>query len=401
MASYLDSAAIVSSGVALVLYQDPLHLSRGTIGALSSALTFAIAAGALVGGRLGDRYGRRTVFLATMGLLTAGAALLAAANGPGMLTAGMIMVGFAAGADLPVSLAMISEEAPTGAKGKLVGLSQVLWYIGIVVTQVLGLLVGDMGAAGARILYTHIAAVALIVLLLRLRVPESAQWVGRRFAAVDNGGVTMSVLRDLFRPPYLAPFVALTLFYSMTNLAANTKGQFGTYMYVKVAGSTVQVASAIGLAMQAVSIGLALLFMRVVDGPHRMRWYAAGVAGLLLYFGLPALAGVSVWSLAIGGLIGGIGAAFAFEGIYKVWTQEKFPTLLRATAQGATIAFARVLAAIMALWTPLLLDLGPRALFAALTVLVAAAAAIGFRIDRMPRAAEPGTTASDLAPSRA
>ncbi|MFF0526847.1 MFS transporter [Nocardia amikacinitolerans] len=399
MASYLDAAAIVSTGVALVLYQDPLDLSRGTIGALSSTLTLSIAAGAVIGGRMGDRFGRRAVFLVTMMLLAVGAGLAAAATGPVPLFAGMVMIGFAAGADLPVSLAMISEEAPAGAKGKLVALSQVLWYTGIIVTQLLGLLIGGMGATGARILYSHIAVVAVLVLLTRLRMPESRQWIAERRSA-DQGGVTPSALRALLRPPYVAPFVALALFYSLTNLAANTKGQFGTYMYVKVAGSTVQVASAIGLAMQVVSIALALLFMRVVDGPHRMRWYAVGVVGLLLYFGLPALAGISVWTLALGGLIGGIGAAFAFEGIYKVWSQEKFPTLLRATAQGATIAFARVLAAVMALWTPLLLELGPRLMFAALTVLVAVAAAIGFRLGRMPRNAEIEGPAADLVSDR-
>jgi MFS transporter, SP family, inositol transporter len=45
----------------------------------------------------------------------------------------------------------------------------------------------------------------------------------------------------------------------------------------------------------------------------------------------------------------GMGAAFSGETIYKVWSQEMVPTLLRSTAQGVTIAFARITAALFAL----------------------------------------------------
>ena len=43
MASYLDAATIVSSGNALVMYQEPLGLSGDQIGVLASALTLSIA----------------------------------------------------------------------------------------------------------------------------------------------------------------------------------------------------------------------------------------------------------------------------------------------------------------------------------------------------------------------
>src|SRR3954465_13067037 len=66
MASYLDAATIVSTGNALVMYQEPLGITGNQIGIISASLTLGIAGGATVGGRLGGRFGRKPVFSVTM-----------------------------------------------------------------------------------------------------------------------------------------------------------------------------------------------------------------------------------------------------------------------------------------------------------------------------------------------
>ncbi|WP_432700022.1 hypothetical protein ACRUMN_00730 [Kluyvera cryocrescens] len=53
MASYIDSAAIVSNGTALVIYQKALGITSSEIGVLSGLLTLCIALGAFFGGRTG------------------------------------------------------------------------------------------------------------------------------------------------------------------------------------------------------------------------------------------------------------------------------------------------------------------------------------------------------------
>jgi inositol transporter-like SP family MFS transporter len=124
MASYIDACAIIGSGIALVIYQHTIGITENQIGTLSAALITCIAIGALLGGRLGDRYGRRSVFIVTMFMIVVGSAMLTLITSFSWLFIGTIIVGLGAGADLPVSLASIAESATNENRGKLVGFSQ-------------------------------------------------------------------------------------------------------------------------------------------------------------------------------------------------------------------------------------------------------------------------------------
>jgi inositol transporter-like SP family MFS transporter len=389
MASYLDAGAIITSGGALVLYKEQFGLTMAQIGQLSAVLTALFAVGALVGGRLGDRYGRRKVFTVTMLGLAAGTATLTFAPDIATLFIGTILVGFCIGADLPVSMAMIAEEAPPGFKGRLIAFSHVLWMAAIGVTFLVQIAVGELGAIGGRLMWGHILAVTLLVLVLRSTLPESEEWLRAhaRRGQTDAAGQALEIngLRELFSRRYIGPFIALALFYGVFNLAANTGGQFGTLLYTELAHTSVSTAGMVNTAQLAISFASALMFMRTVDLPSRMNWFLIG--GLLAIAGqlMPIVFGVNVVSLAAWQVLQGIGGAFAGESMWKVWSQELFPTLLRSTAQGATTFFTRMLAAVAALGTPYLIQSGPTTLFVALTLAVAFTTALGWLyIRRVP-----------------
>src|SRR6478735_7459419 len=75
MASYLDSGALAASGFAIGgFYVGPLGLDTLTIGVLLGLQTLAFAVGAVAGGLLSDRLGRRRVLLAALFLYAAGVA---------------------------------------------------------------------------------------------------------------------------------------------------------------------------------------------------------------------------------------------------------------------------------------------------------------------------------------
>ncbi len=98
-----DAATIVSTGNALVMYQEPLGITGNQIGIISAALTLGIAVGAAVGGRLGDRFGRKPVFSVTMIGIVIAMACNVFAPGFAFLLVGAILGGLCTGADLPVS----------------------------------------------------------------------------------------------------------------------------------------------------------------------------------------------------------------------------------------------------------------------------------------------------------
>jgi MFS transporter, SP family, inositol transporter len=400
MASYLDSGALVTAGIAIGgSYAGALGLDAGTIGALLGLQTLTFAFGALVGGRLGDRYGRRRVFNYSLLLYAVGVAILAAATGPGLLYVGVVAVGLAIGADLPVSLALINEEAPPGEKGKMVTFSGLLWLAGIVAVLVVSSIVGSWGELGGRIMFAHLFIVAVVVLILRATLRESTEWAAAR-QAVDTGAadagaelgtetIHFSRVDQLFRPPIVFAVIALGLYYATWNIGASTLGSFGTFLWTNLTGGDVARFSQLLLIGFPIGFLAGLWFMRVVDRPARQTWFLGGSILTVIACALPVVLGPTQFALVALMLLSGLGNSFCGETMYKVWAQELVPTLLRSTTGGVTIAFTRVVAALAAFGTPALALANPALLFGLILTFTVVAAVIGlFWIPRLRTAEE-------------
>ncbi len=353
MASYIDSCTIITSGVALVIYQQTFGLTDIQFGALSAALTFCIAIGSIAGGRLGDLFGRKPVFSVTMVMLVLGALIMVFSSNFVLLLIGEILMGLGVGADLPVSLATISEQAPDDKRGKMLLFSDILWVVGIVVAQGIGSIVGDWGLLGGQIMFGQLAAVSAIVLVLRQTIPESPVWLKmneQRKQGIVNKKDTGKV-GDLFKQPYVVPFIALMIFYIGTNVPANSLGQFSTWIGANVVELPISMVSTIGLIVYPIRAILDFVFMHFVDTPKRMPLFYMGAVLYLAGFLMFPVFGASAITYALTQLLYCIGAAFAFEGILKVWMQECFPTLLRTTANGSIVFVSRFSCAVVGFFT--------------------------------------------------
>src|SRR5918993_2110785 len=127
MASYIDAGSIVAIAAGLALWQEYLGMSSTTIGLLAALGPNAIGAavGAVIGGRLGDLFGRKRIYQYDLLVYAFGTLWMVFAFHPSMLFIGTVIVGIAVGADVPTSLALVGELAPARARGKLMGLTQV------------------------------------------------------------------------------------------------------------------------------------------------------------------------------------------------------------------------------------------------------------------------------------
>jgi MFS transporter, SP family, inositol transporter len=390
MASFLDSGAIISVGLGLALWKKSFGLDVWTVGVLGSTLTLFIAVGALTGGRIADLIGRGRMFSVTILLYAVAALAVTFAPGAGVLVAGVIVIGIAAGADLPTSIAVLSERAPAGAEGRLVAFTHVMWTVGVVFATSLGFAVSTLGTFGIRLIFATLALLAVATFAFRAFYRPFRQLEAEAEARHTAEGVDAShalPLRVLFRDRAFTAMTVLTaLFYLFFTLVANTFGSFKTYFLVTVGGTTQTFATALSFATTLIGLVGTIVFTRIADTPQRSRFFVAGVVIFTSCQLLIAVTGgVVLPAMIVALILYNIGFPFVGEALYKIWTQESFPVNGRATVQGATMAVARFIAAAFALVTPALIDWSPSGLYYLLTCFALISGAIGMLIARRVR----------------
>ncbi|REK84960.1 MFS transporter [Streptomyces inhibens] len=316
--------------VAAPAIQADLHSSAADIQLILAGyqLTYAIAL--ITGARLGDRYGRKRLFLIGMTLFTLSSVGCALAPDSGSLIGARLVQGLSAAAMFPQVFAMIqvlipAEKRPKafGALGAVIGMSTIIgqllggvlisadlfgsswrpvfWVnvpVGLVTLLLAGLFVPETRAPEARRLDLP-GAVVLTVALFLLVVPlvegRSYGWplwtwlslagsvlAFAAFGAVERrvdaaGGAPLVQLRLLRERPFAVGMTLVVLAYA------------GINSFFLILSLTLQD----GLGMDALGAGL-------VYTPLAVAFFAASLtAGRLARFGRRVL--------QLGGLIGGLG----------------------------------------------------------------------------------------------
>lgn len=178
LGDYLDAGSIVAGGAALPLWTTYLHFGSTTTSLIAAFGSNGISTGigALVAGRLGDRFGRKFIYSWDLLLYSVGALIVAlGVNGP-MVIAGYMLLGLAVGIDVPTSWSLIAEFSPRKHRGKMMAFTNVFWYIGPIVILLLALAFHPLGLLGARLLFVSLLVVALVAYMLRRLLTESPRW---------------------------------------------------------------------------------------------------------------------------------------------------------------------------------------------------------------------------------
>ncbi len=387
MASYLDAGSIVALGVCMVNFEKAFSLSKEQVGLLAAVGPNAIgcAVGAIVGGWLGDKLGRKCIYQYDLMVYALGILIAAFAVNSEMLFVGTVIIGLAVGADVPTSLALVGEFAPAKARGKLLGFTQVSWCLGPVVVFVLAasfsaFLPEEYQLLGSRIVLLHLFVVAVVTWALRRGLTESDRWKEAK-KAYDVSTNRQSHLAAIFSGANFRALVFTTVIYLFWNLAAGTAGIFGPYL-IETLNAGGPVASVV-LSCSGFLIAMVVtvfVFMRYSDGSYRTRRLLWGIGAvvqvaayallLVLPFNIPvALTNILLFSA---------GGALAGEAFYKVFSQELFPTILRGTAQGFTFGMARVILGVWSFFVPMLASAGIEQVAGLLTLFLVISGGVGF-----------------------
>ncbi|KKB72512.1 MULTISPECIES: MFS transporter [Bacillus] len=356
MSNYLEAGSIVAGAGGLSLWVEYLGLNDAKVGLLGalSANGFGAAIGALIGGYLVDRYGRKFVYKYNLLVYMLGVLLIAASFNFPMLLTGYIVTGIAVGAAIPAAWTYIAEEAPDHERAARVGWGQFAWSIGPAITLLLSVALAPLGLLGSRLIFAQLFVVAIITWILQQQIHESAIWEEQKQKDKAKGMDEKASIKELFtNKANLHAMVLLIGIYAFWNLVAGTMGYFMPYIYETVGGLTAAQANLLQAFLWILTVAATyVVFIRLGDKANRKRLFGIGAAmgtaaWIILTFGnmrmAELLSFVSLW---------GVAAGFGAQAFYGLWAAELFHTKYRAMAQGFMFFIVRIGVGLISLVVP-------------------------------------------------
>ena len=174
---------LYSIAFVLVFIKQQYNPNPLLLGLAAAAPQAGAVLGALMGGWLSDLIGRRVMFLSTMVLFVVFALAQAFVPGVGWLVVVRFVLGLPLGSDISNSYAYIMETLPKGVREVVGSRWQFMFALGEVLTiaVVVLLLLANLHSETIWRVTLGLGAVpALIILLLRHSLPETAIWLIRR-----------------------------------------------------------------------------------------------------------------------------------------------------------------------------------------------------------------------------
>jgi inositol transporter-like SP family MFS transporter len=365
MSNYIESGSIIAIATSLSLWQAQFHVGDLAVGLLASlsANAFGAAAGAMIGGPLCDRYGRKFIYTYDLLLYMLGIVLAVFAGSYAMLLIGFILTGIAVGAGVPASWTYIAEQAPKDQRAAHVGTAQLAWSIGPMVGFAFAIAMAPLGLLGSRIIFAHLFVVAAIVWWLRRGLPESDIWKDER-AATGQQSFLHGVGQLFSKKVNLTAMLFLFGVYALWNTVAGQAGIFQPRVYSATGVTSVTEQYALQVLVWFCTVAVTYLgFMRFGDRMSRRVLFAIGAGLAIVAWAVLIYAPANLGTLLFFAIAWGVSSGIGAQAFYGLWTSELFATRYRASAQGVLFLAARVMVGLLSIWFPVLLaGIGLRAL---------------------------------------
>ena len=211
--AFIDSSAL---NVALPALQADLQASGADLLWINNAYSLILAALILVGGALGDRFGRKRVFTLGIGLFAAASLLCGLAPSSALLIGARALQGIGGALMVPGSLALISAYFSAEERGRAIG----TWSAFSTITTLLGPGLGGLLAAAGLwrlVFFINLPLAAAALWALIRYVPESRDpaarqldYPGALLATLGLAGLTYGLIEGPGQG-WLSPLVLLAL----------------------------------------------------------------------------------------------------------------------------------------------------------------------------------------------
>ena len=375
---------------------------------VTTAVVVGQIVGALGGGALANRIGRK----ASMLLVAFGFGVFSLLSGLAFsvptLLAARLLLGVTVGVSIVVAPVFVAESAPTKVRGAMLVLYQVATVVGIIA----GYLVAwaFAGAGSWRLLLGLAAVPAALVVLMLLRLPDTARWYMLRGRTADarrvladldpetdpdvelaeiaaalseerSGGV--GGVRELLRMPWRRAtvfVVVLGFFIQITGINAIVYYSPRIFESMGFTGN----AALLGLPALVQVFGLAAVLTSLVTVDRFGRkptlltgigiMVVANVLLIVVFLLSSSFGGVLTVLGFVGLVLFTVGFTFGFGSLVWVYAGESFPARLRAPGASAMLTADLVANAIVAaVFLTMLNGLGGAGTFAVFGVLALAA----------------------------
>ena len=330
----LQAAGVAAAGIAAEFRPTPEQL-----GTFFSASTLGLCAGAVLGGRLSDSFGRKRTLIASIVLFGLFSLLTAACRDIHTLYWARLLTGAGLGGAFPNLLALVMESSSERRRHANVALAYSGMPFGGAVASLISML---SASAHWRVIFiVGGAAPLLLAPLLQRLLHESAEFrrvtgelgpgrgrlpSGRFRAILREGRALPSILL------WVSSFLGLLILYLILSWLPTLLVGNG---FSKAEAAFVQVAFNVGGGIAALAIGQ-LLEGRARNPSILVAFLAVPLLVLMLSQAPPALGVVTL-------IVFGLGCAvLAAQGFLYSSAPRIYPTLIRGVGVGAAVAFGRV-----------------------------------------------------------
>jgi len=205
-ATILASSMVFIDGtvvnVALPALQSSFHATVVSVQWVIESYGLFLAALMLVGGALGDHFGRRRIFLLGVGIFAAASAACGLSTGISQLVIARCVQGLGAALLVPGSLAIISASFDQKSRGQAIG----TWSGFTAITTALGPVLGGLlieHASWHWIFFINLPLAAVVAAISLWHIPETRaarastiDWMGALTVTIGLGGVVYGFLES-------------------------------------------------------------------------------------------------------------------------------------------------------------------------------------------------------------